>query len=225
MGKGLIGRRLHFSIFCWRHCFSTQSVVHMGSKKKTVARSVDLLPSSWLSENCSCSRPRKIPPSYPYPMHQPCEKMYQAHVQVARVKACCSSLSEYINLSVRFCVLIVCLLSGRCLEAEEKHRITLEYCQQLLLSALLSLCDHLSGEGVESARGECVCVAILNSHFNAHSDIRIPAHTHSHTHTHTHTCTHTCTHTHTHTHTHTCTHTLTHTHTHTQHCCWKASSM
>lgn len=42
----------------------------------------------------------------------------------------------------------------RCLEVEEGEREALEYTQQLLLGFLLSLCTHLSSQGVDNARGK-----------------------------------------------------------------------
>lgn len=41
----------------------------------------------------------------------------------------------------------------RCLQSEDSERSQLEYTQQLLLGALLSICDQLTQQGTEEARG------------------------------------------------------------------------
>ena len=46
-------------------------------------------------------------------------------------------------------------IGSRCLELEELERSPLEYCQQLILSCILNICNHLtSSPGGDSITGE-----------------------------------------------------------------------
>ena len=50
----------------------------------------------------------------------------------------------------------------RCLQAEDSERLQLEYTQQLLLSSLLSICNQLTIQGIEEARGSLFLTPLIH---------------------------------------------------------------
>lgn len=101
--------------------------------------------------------------------------------------SCSSSVTDYYLLTPHFfnllsrCVsyspfslpLFISSSLYRCLQSEDSERPQLEYTQQLLLGALLSICDQLTQQGIEEARGThthslrehsmCYCYSLLLS--------------------------------------------------------------